>query len=413
MLVKSEGLSIKLDKKLFFLSIGFIVYPIITLPWIVQGMLRYERWAFIMWAMFMGFIGILYPPVGDFYRYTRDFYFYKELDWVDFLMVVSLKFDYLLAFLSYSVGKLDLNFDIVRFIYNFVAYLLLGLLFLKLTRKNPYLSNDRRTRILALVLFIPFSISLFLFRFFFSMILFMYGTYLIIVDTKKKGWLFVALSVLNHFSFLVFLAALIFHRWGLFKFNRQIIAVLGVFGVFCGGLIVHSVMNYLPTDIVNHISIYIDGYWAGDFMEDRSVRYRIQQLLGNLVVYCAVGAFILLYPSKPSRLAAWVNSLLLLAFISSPFVVMYGRFLIVLMYGIKIFLLYSFNNSPMSRKALYALFICVIISNLTDVWSIRRQLSISRETQLFCSSSIGILTNHYSETWITDNVFESGDFKHN
>lgn len=410
--IKSDRFSIKIDKKLFFLSVGFIVYPVITLPWIIQGMLRYERWAFVMWAVFMGFIGILYPPVGDFYRYTRDFYFYKELDWSEFLMAISLKFNYLLAFLSYFFGKLNLNFDLVRFIYNFVAYLLLGSVFLKLTERNSALSSDRKTRILALVLFIPFSISLFLFRFFFSMILFVYGTYLIIEDKKKRGWLFVVLSVLNHFSFLIFFLALIFQRWGLFKFNRRIIVVLGVCGFFCGGLIVHLVMDYLPTDIVNQFSVYIDGYWAGDFLKDRSIWYKIQQFLGNLVVYCGVGTFILLYPSKPNRLVAWVNSLLLLAVVSSPFVVMYGRFMIVLLYGIKMFLLYSYDNSIMSKRYLHVLFMCMIISNMTELWGVRRQLSISREKQLFCSSSIGILTNHYSEEWIDDNVYESGDFKH-
>ena len=174
----------------------------------------------------------------------------------------------------------------------------------------------------------------------------------------------------------------------------------------------HPVMDYLPTDIVNQFSVYIDGYWAGDFLKDRSIWYKIQQFLGNLVVYCGVGTFILLYPSKPNRLVAWVNSLLLLAVVSSPFVVMYGRFMIVLLYGIKMFLLYSYDNSIMSKRYLYVLFMCMIISNMTELWGVRRQLSISREKQLFCSSSIGILTNHYSEEWIDDNVYESGDFKH-
>lgn len=29
----------------------------------------------------MGYMGMLYPPAGDMYRYAEDFNLYKELDW--------------------------------------------------------------------------------------------------------------------------------------------------------------------------------------------------------------------------------------------------------------------------------------------------------------------------------------------
>ena len=59
----------------------FIIYPILSFPFILKGILKRERWAYLLGAILMGYIGMLYPPAGDMYRYAEDFNLYKELDW--------------------------------------------------------------------------------------------------------------------------------------------------------------------------------------------------------------------------------------------------------------------------------------------------------------------------------------------
>lgn len=75
----------------------FIIYPILSFPFILKGILKRERWAYLLGAILMGYIGMLYPPAGDMYRYAEDFNLYKELDWEYFWIFMALKFDYFLA----------------------------------------------------------------------------------------------------------------------------------------------------------------------------------------------------------------------------------------------------------------------------------------------------------------------------
>lgn len=56
----------------------FIIYPILSFPFILKGILKRERWAYLLGAILMGYIGMLYPPAGDMYRYAEDFNLYKR-----------------------------------------------------------------------------------------------------------------------------------------------------------------------------------------------------------------------------------------------------------------------------------------------------------------------------------------------
>ena len=42
----------------------FMIYPILSFPFILKGILKKERWAYLLGAVLMGYMGILYPPAG-------------------------------------------------------------------------------------------------------------------------------------------------------------------------------------------------------------------------------------------------------------------------------------------------------------------------------------------------------------
>ena len=77
-----------------------------SFPFILKGILKRERWAYLLGAILMGYIGMLYPPAGDMYRYAEDFNLYKELDWEYFWIFMALKFDYFLPLLSW-ISRID------------------------------------------------------------------------------------------------------------------------------------------------------------------------------------------------------------------------------------------------------------------------------------------------------------------
>ena len=73
----------------------------------------------------MGYMGMLYPPAGDMYRYAEDFNLYKELDWEYFWIFMALKFDYFLPLLSWILGKLGAYPESTRFLFVACSYYLL------------------------------------------------------------------------------------------------------------------------------------------------------------------------------------------------------------------------------------------------------------------------------------------------
>ena len=123
----------------------FIIYPILSFPFILKGILKRERWAYLLGAILMGYIGMLYPPAGDMYRYAEDFNLYKELDWEYFWIFMALKFDYFLPLLSWILGKLGAYPESTRFLFVACSYYLLLDLYHDITLSNKDMT--RRTRV--------------------------------------------------------------------------------------------------------------------------------------------------------------------------------------------------------------------------------------------------------------------------
>ena len=138
----------------------FIIYPILSFPFILKGILKRERWAYLLGAILMGYIGMLYPPAGDMYRYAEDFNLYKELDWEYFWIFMALKFDYFLPLLSWILGKLGAYPESTRFLFVACSYYLLLDLYHDITLSNKDMT--RRTRVYSLILLVPLTFSIYL-----------------------------------------------------------------------------------------------------------------------------------------------------------------------------------------------------------------------------------------------------------
>ena len=395
-------------KRKNILIVFFILFPLYTLPWIVQGMMRLEKWAFVLWAFFMGLVGILYPPVGDIYQYTKDFYIYEGCSWEFFLELLSLKFDFLLPLLSYFIGLIGWNFDISRFIYNFLSYLILGTIFLDIVRNNVFLRTNKQVVTYALGTFLVFSFITYLWRFGFSTVLFAYGSYLLVYKSKNKGWVFVALSILNHVSFLLFAIGLFVQQMGGFRFYKWIVVLLCLCSMFLNSSIFPSILPYMPTDIVQRFGSYVDGYYATDYFADGSWKYQLQIFLTSSITYVAVVIYILIYRGN-NKIEAITNAILVLACLSLPFDTMRMRFLAVLLFFIKMFFLTQYDGTLKNLRCIKVMFLCVMIGNVLSVWGARRQIEISDYELLLYSTIPQIMSHTYPLQWIDKNVTSDGD----
>lgn len=392
----------------FALLIG-VFYPLYALPWIFKGMVKNEKWAFVLFSFFMGLFAILYPPVGDFHQYTMKAATYSMLSWDQFIAIITLKLDFLLYIVGYLLDKINVPFDFTRFLYNFFGYLLISTLYRDLRANNPIL-NDKRYAAKSLIIFVGFSLVGNLFRFGFSSQLFMYGAYLVVYRENKKGWLFVTLAVFNHFSYSIFAAALIFFRAFHIHFSRKFIIFIGVSAALLSGDLFMDVFKMLPlpTDIIEHYSYYLDGYYAKDWQDELTWKERLAGSIESCIKYIMVFVYIILYAKADRKQTLLTNALMLLSFVTLPFTVINGRFMGVMAYSIKVFYFENFRNIKIFRKTLNLLFVLSLMSIGMGAWSCRRQLSISRESQLVYMPSVVILTNTFDMKWIISNVDEEG-----
>ncbi len=396
------------NKDCFLTSLLFLIFPLFSTPLIIRGMIQCKRWAFVLWSCFMGLLGILYPPVGDIYRYTLDFQMYKGLDWDSFLYAISFKFDYLLSFISYIVGLVDINFDVVRFLFNFLGYYIFSIICLDIIQNNSFLRTNRKSLIYAIFIFIYFNIIAFLWRFGLASALFTYGAYKIIYKSNKSGWLFVILSVFCHVSFCVFVIGLIFNKFC--RLKKWGVIVLCLCTLFIDGQSLLYLFSFLPIDFVNRFSVYIDGYYATEYIGEHSLRYQIFTFLSSSIAYIACLCYILTYnnQNRASSIVTITNTILIITCIALPFDVIRTRFLAVLLIFIKMNLLYFYDSSRRSKLYLMILFISIMIGNGMNLWSTRRQIMVGDYEKLLYCSTPQILFHTYNETWINTNVLPDG-----
>lgn len=386
-----------------------LIFPLYSLPWTLKGMIKNEKWAFFIFSFLMGLVGILYPPVGDFHQYTMKSFVYNSMTWSSFLTMTTYNLDFLLYITGYVLNQINIPFDFTRFLYNFIAHLLLCYIYYDLRKHNEVL-NVRSNAIKSLLVFVGFSLVSNLFRFGFSTQLFMCGSYLISFRNKTKGWLFVTLAVLNHFSFILFASALLVFKIFKITFSRNFIIIIGLSAMILSGDIFMGIFQQLPlpSNIIEHYSYYLDGYYASEWKEELTWREQIADLITSCIKYIFIGVYILLYSKKNKNDTALVNALMLLSFVTLPFTVINSRFMGVMVYSIKMFYFKNFYHSKLYKNSLNLLVVLCLMSQLMGVWSCRRQLSLARESQLLYKPSFVILTNTYTPQWIRYNVDSEG-----
>lgn len=397
----------KFLKENIFLGGVFLISPFYSLPFVWIGMMRRKRLAFFLWAFFMGLVGLLYAPTGDLYRYNEVAINLKGLSFSEVTEYCVLSNEFVLGYLFYILNTLGIDPEYMRFIYPFVAYLLLGNIYLDILETNEFWQSHK---LMLLLIIMPINLAIFLFRFYFSMAIFLYGAYKLIFRNQNSGWLFIIFSVLNHFSYLIFAVAFLFYRCNIFKFKKWVLITLCIISaVLDAGVIVNSFM-LLPEFIVNRYIAYFDGYFAGEYLEDHSLRYRLWLYSINLMSYIGIAVYIIGYNPKYLQKSPYVNIIFLITSLTSAFTTIYNRFLIVLFMAVKIFCGFSFDSKKYLRLAV-VLTSAVMISNVLNLWAKRREISLSDYQIFLYETTPQIFMHRYSPEWIGHHVFPNGDYQ--
>lgn len=387
-----------------------LLLPLYSLPWTIMRMIRLEKTAFVQFAFFMGLVGMLFPPSGDLYRYYLDYTTYKGLDWNSFLVYSLLEFDYLLSFLLYGLASNGLPCDLSRFLFNFVGFFLLGKLFVQLIEDNYDIYKYKSS---FLIIFFVLSLNVYLYRSGIASILFIYGAYHVIYKNSKKHWAFVFFSVLAHFSYIFFAVILMLSVSFPLIFRRRwmyvVLIFFFIFGMFNVGVLFE--IEGFSGAFFERYKGYMDNEDAGQFAEQFSWKANLWARFGYFISLVLLLFFVKF--RKFSNLREWslVDYLLLLCIISSPFSVIFGRFVAPLTLFLKVYFFENYKIGVVGKKFLKILVCMIIVLDIMNLWAKRHEIAVSDMSLLATSTSISILNHSYTDSWINRNINSYGDLE--
>ena len=397
----------KVYSNFIIVSLLFLIYPLLAIPFIFTLIKTNARYAYLYLSIFMGYVGMLYPPVGDYYRYVQDFGIYSTLSFSELSLFFAIKTDFIMPIFFWVLGKVGCDPGITRFLYNFIGYYLIFSIFHSITNNSTYNDNGKRF-FLFILLMLYVSFRLFLSRFGLSTILFVYGIHRI-YSNGKYGWFFILLSACHHFSFAVLFLLVFVARNINFQGSKRLTLTLLIISLVFVSDVISPVLNALSGSsmIIDHIFYYVDGYYANEYYEDHSLKFRLMTLFSRLAYFVPLLYFYINF--EKSRMAGLINCLMLLLVIVAPFKGITGRFegvtqMILLIYMIRHF----YHNIVVHRRLLRKIvlitgvFICFV-----NIWGSRRELSISNENKLLLPTYY-IVTSTYTEDWLGTHVDDKG-----
>lgn len=392
------------------LFVLFVIYPIAALPIVVYGVFHRKKYCFTYLAAYMGVFAVLYPPYGDVYRYTLDYLIYKNLDFYSFSLLSGLKFDFLLPYLAYGMGKLDLNFDLYRFIYSFVGYQLVFNIFNDLVNKNLSLQRKQTYRLFLILYFVLFALTSFSFRFGLSTILYVYAVYKLIYCRNNIGWIYLVAAVLNHFSFGVFFILFLGVKIRLFERSKKFLILCIFIALFMDdGLFVGNLLKMLPLQdgLMNHIMEYINGNADQGLLEGRPWTAKIGTLIGAIAIYPVMYYAVKFY-RRDLSFSVIIQMFVLLA-CTAPFFVVYYRYVQLTIVLFVVYFSYRYTHTSVNYKCLKVLMTFCLLSFLFHFYTIRKVLYVSAEYKWLYASFPALMSHTYTEQWLYQNVSEEGD----
>ena len=392
----------------------FIVSPFLSFPLIVRSLFERQKFGVFMFALFMGLIGLVYTPSGDLYRYHLMFHLYAHSSW-KMLFVGEQNLDFLLNILSYFFGHLGFHSDIIRFIYNFLGFYLLGDLSLKLYRNNiEYFSNNKMFGVLLLlILLLPaYSFEAYLTRFRLSAVFFVYGVYFIIILQRKVGYFWLFLAGINHWSFVFFILALILVRCGFLNVSRTKFLLIVLTFIFIGLSFTTVLSNFsFFSGLMNRINSYDTSNYMNAVRDgDASVKFMYLIMLQTFLPLFFV-IFYCFYYNKFSPYNSLINVFILLALLNPWFSTVQIRYMSVVVFFIKIVTISTFKGDKDVLKKMIWLVRISFLLFLISIYSSRTSLKVGYVSKICTSSFIELVQFHYTDEWINSNINARGDLK--
>ena len=391
----------------------FIIYPLGSLPFIFIEIYNKKKYAFILLSIFMGLVSFLIAPTGDLYVHTNEYLYFADFTFLDFLNILPFTIDFIYYFISYIFSVNNIPFEYIRFLFVFVSYFLVFNIFHDLSITNEKIVNSKRIYIIFFlicffqVLFMVIAIGL---RYGLAIYLMVYGIYKLYQKENSKGWIYILLSCLTHFSMVLILFIIFLSRFfKIKKINKLLLLLSPVFIIF-GAEIILFIINLFPFNsfLKEKIILYVTGYWGNEFLQNHSFLYRISRLMEHISIFPLL-LFIFVTNIK-NKLSGIVLSMSILIFILYPVTNLFYRFSQVILFVFLISFILSYNKTKLHNYFLIIIFITSTFTFLFgSIYSHKRNFIISNEYKILYASIPLILNSNYNQKWIVTHITTNGD----
>lgn len=385
----------------------FFICPILSFPLLLYYSSLRRRWAYTLLAIFMGLCAMLWPPTGDLYRHNMMYFDFVEMDKSQFLDFIKIRFDFLLYTISFLFAKLGVPFEFIRFFFIFTTYKLTFRVYEDYSWQSAESNNTKK------IVFYIFYFSVLFFttvqglRFGFATSLLAFGAYQYLAKNRRIGLLYVFASCITHFSVIPVAMVLFIVKLGL-KITKIWIVTLSILCLLCfNASVFQLIIDILPINATTHavLSAYVTGYWGGEFLEDHSLKYQISKYLGHIMMY----PLLYLTFKNTSHQPYSQFGKILIVFVCACFAISDTLYFRIAILFIPIGLYLSFCKKS-SRHSILLLLICSFISFTSQIYSFRRELTLSREYKLFYPAPL-VFNTSFSEEWVNQNIYEDGQGK--
>lgn len=384
----------------------FIICPLLSLPCIIYYASHQKKWAYTLLAVFMGLCAMLWPPTGDLYRHNMMYFDFQNMTLINFIDFIKLKLDFLLYTISYIFAKIGIPFEFIRFIFIFISYKLIFNIYEDICKNIEANNQIIKTIFFIFYLSVMFFVIVEGLRFGLAAILLAYGSYQYFAKHNRKGTIYIFLSCITHFSVIPIVLIIILIKIGL-KINRALVIILSVACLICcNPTVFQAIIDILPIDSTTHAALtaYITGYWGGDFLEDHSIKYLISKYLGHITIYPLI--YLVLSQKNKSKYQQLANILIICT--CACFAISDTLYFRIAILFIPIGLsLYFVKSKSYKISTTFILLFCSLISFGSQIYTYRRESTLSREYLLVCPAPIA-LCNVFTEQWINQHVYEDG-----
>lgn len=207
----------------------FILSPLISFPLILWGIYRREKWAILLFSLFIGLLSYLTIPFADLYRHRLIYDIMEDTSVREYFGDLNGFFNWMMPFLYIEMNRFDIPFDFLRLFELSTGILMLFAIFeYKMNHSSiKYTNKEYFCRFLILYLFFDFIFTTSGVIYGYALCIYIFSLFLIFEKNNRVlAFLFAYISCCIHSSFLFFIVLTIVLY--MLKLNRKGIVIMCV-----------------------------------------------------------------------------------------------------------------------------------------------------------------------------------------